>query len=94
MSKAAKEDGVLSRIVECAAVVVEALGEVGEINILRLSEYLGERSALSYQALGWLAREGKIRYRQQETQVFVSLVKRSRKKSMINDHQKRRYEDG
>lgn len=60
--------------------MVTALGEVGEINILRLSEYLGERSALSYQALGWLAREGRVRYRQHESQVFVSLVKQRRKR--------------
>jgi len=80
MSKATGEDRVVGRIAECAAVIVGALGEVGEINILRLSEYLGERSALTYQALGWLAREGRIRYRQRESQVFVSLTEEEKRK--------------
>jgi hypothetical protein len=80
MFKAAGEDRVVARIAECAAVIVGALGEVGEINILRLSEYLGERSALTYQALGWLAREGRIRYRQRESQVFVSLTEEEKRK--------------
>jgi hypothetical protein len=74
MSDAAGEDKVLGRIAECAALVQRTLEGVGEINLLRLAEYLGERSALTYQALGWLAREGKVRYRQSESQVFVSLT--------------------
>jgi len=89
MFKAAGEDRVVARIAECAAVIVGALGEVGEINILRLSEYLGERSALTYQALGWLACEGRIRYRQSESQVFVSLTEEEKRKHE-NDKSKRR----
>lgn len=89
MFKAAGEDRVVARIAECAAVIVGALGEVGEINVLRLSEYLGERSALTYQALGWLAREGRIRYRQSESQVFVSLTEEEKRKHE-NDKSKRR----
>jgi Winged helix-turn-helix domain (DUF2582) len=72
MSQTSGEEGVLDKIVECAATVLRALGEVEEINILRLAEYLGERSALTYQALGWLAREGKVSYRQSGSQVFIS----------------------
>ncbi len=72
MPKSAGEDGVLARIAQCADSVLRTLGEVQEINILRLAEYLGERSALTYQALGWLAREGKVTYRQSGAQVFVS----------------------
>ena len=89
MSKAAGEDGVLGRIAECAGIVRQALAEVGEINILRLAEYLGKASALTYQALGWLAREDKIRYRQSETQVFVSLTEEEKRKHE-NDQTKRR----
>jgi hypothetical protein len=51
-----------------------------EINILRLSEYLGERSTLAYQALGWLAHEGKVRYEQKGSQIFVSLTDSERQK--------------
>ena len=89
MSDAAGEGRVLARIAECAAVVQQTLGEVGEINLLRLAEYLGERSALTYQALGWLAREGKVRYRQSESQVFVSLTEEEKGK-FKNDQTKRR----
>jgi hypothetical protein len=80
MPETAGGDGVLARIAECAATVLRTLGEVEEINILRLAEYLGERSALTYQALGWLAREGKVRYRQSGSQVFVSLTEEESKR--------------
>jgi hypothetical protein len=60
-------------IAECAEAILKELGKMPEINILRLSEQLGERSTLTYQALGWLAREGRIRYTQRGSQVFVSL---------------------
>ena len=80
MPESAGDDGVLARIADCAATVLRTLSEVEEINILRLAEYLGERSALTYQALGWLAREGKVRYRQSGAQVFVSLTKEESKK--------------
>jgi len=89
MAESAGEDRVLARIAECAAVVLQTLGEVGEINILRLAEYLGERSALTYQALGWLAREGKVRYRQLDARVFVSLTDEESGKHE-NDQRKRR----
>jgi hypothetical protein len=64
---------VQDRIIQCAADIVKALDSVKEINILSLSEYLGESSVLTYQALGWLAREGRVLYRQKGKQVLVSL---------------------
>jgi hypothetical protein len=64
---------VEDRITQCTAEIVKALDSVQEINILSLSEYIGESSVLTYQALGWLAREGRIRYRQKGKQVLVSL---------------------
>jgi hypothetical protein len=75
-----EDRSVPERIEQCAASVLEALAGVEEINILRLAEYLGERSALTYQALGWLAREGKIRYRRSGSQVFVALAEELRVK--------------
>jgi hypothetical protein len=57
----------------CAGRVRESLARFPAINIMRLSELLGERSVIVYQALGWLAREGKIRYEQRGNQVYVSL---------------------
>jgi hypothetical protein len=60
-------------ITECARKIVELLQRSGEVNILSLCENLAERSVVGYQALGWLAHEGRIHYRKQGSQVYVSL---------------------
>ena len=39
---------------------------------MRLSEHLAERNVVTYQALGWLARERKISYQQRGNQVYVA----------------------
>jgi hypothetical protein len=62
-------------IIECARKIVELLQRSGEVNILSLCENLAERSVVGYQALGWLAHEGRIHYRKQGSQVYVSLDK-------------------
>ena len=60
------------KIASCAKRILELL-EQGEIlNILRLAERLEERNVISYQALGWLARDGKVHYEQKGSQVFIS----------------------
>jgi hypothetical protein len=64
------------QIRHCVQKITEVLGRIKEINILRLVEYTGEHNALTYQALGWLAHEGRIHYRQEKNQVFVSLLPR------------------
>jgi hypothetical protein len=71
-----KEPGdriVENRIMQCAADIVRALNSAKQINILSLSEYIGESSVLTYQALGWLACKGKVRYRRKAKQVLVAL---------------------
>lgn len=60
-------------IAECAERIIKALAESGEANVLRLSQQLSERSVITYQALGWLAREGRIQYAQRGNQVYVSI---------------------
>ena len=60
------------RIAECAARIWTLLKQSPEVNILRLSELLGERNVVAYQALGWLARDRKIHYEQKGSQVFIS----------------------
>jgi len=64
---------VEKRIAECAESIVALLHSAREVNILRLSEHLAERSMIIYQAVGWLAREGRVRYEQREKQVYVLL---------------------
>ncbi len=60
------------KIVECTTRIWTLLEQTSEVNILRLSELLGERSVIAYQALGWLARDRKIHYEQKGSQVFIS----------------------
>ena len=60
------------RITECAKRIRALLDTTPEVNILRLSELLGERNIVAYQALGWLARDGKIRYAQKGNQIIIS----------------------
>ena len=61
-------------ITSCAQKIVELLGRAGEVNIMNLCENLSERSVVGYQALGWLAHDGRILYRRQGNQVYVSLA--------------------
>lgn len=51
----------------------KALKGHGEVNAAQLSKMLNMKSALVYQALGWLAREDKINYRVKGEKIFVSL---------------------
>ena len=60
-------------IAECAERIVTLLAKLGGANILRLSEHLAERNVVTYQALGWLARERKISYQQRGNQTYVAL---------------------
>ena len=59
---------------ECAERIVAVLQNSREVNLLRLSEHLAERSMIVYQAVGWLAREGRVRYEQREKQTYVVLA--------------------
>jgi len=62
------------RIASCAERVTSLLGGKHPINVLLLPELLGERSLVAYQALGWLAREGRVRYSMNGRQCYVSLA--------------------
>ena len=65
---------VTEQIMSCTEKIVELLGRSGEVNIMNLCESLSERSVVGYQALGWLAHDGRIVYRRQGSQVYVSLA--------------------
>ncbi len=58
---------------ECGQAVLQELGRAHRINILSVAGQLGERSIIVYQAIGWLACEGRIRYIQEGNQVYVAL---------------------
>ncbi len=44
-----------------------------ELSVSQLPKTLKEKDVVVYQALGWLAREGKVSYRTQGSRIFVSI---------------------
>ncbi len=67
-----REGIVEERIAECAKRIWALLEQTPEVNILHLAEVLGGKGIIAYQALGWLARDQKIRYEQRGSQFFIS----------------------
>ncbi len=67
-----------TKIGEMAGRVWKALGEREEIAVSRLPQILKEKGEIVYQALGWLAREGKIDFHKKEGKTFVSLNDKER----------------
>ena len=61
------------RIGATAGRVWQVLKEQEEADIRRLPRMLDEKSVVVNQALGWLAREGKLEYREQGDKLFVAL---------------------
>ncbi|OGB87111.1 hypothetical protein A3H09_00255 [Candidatus Falkowbacteria bacterium RIFCSPLOWO2_12_FULL_45_13] len=56
-----------------AGKVWETLGQKGEINMEMLPKVIKEKSEVTFQALGWLAHEGKIIYHKKGDKSFVAL---------------------
>ena len=62
------------KVIETAGKAWRTLGEKGETSVIQLPRLLKENEAITYQALGWLAREDKINYTTKNNTTFVSLV--------------------
>jgi len=62
-----------TRIGEMAGRVWKTLGEKENVDISKLPQILKEKGEVVYQALGWLAKEGKIDFHKKEGKTFVSL---------------------
>ena len=52
----------------------DALQKEDQLTISQLPKILKEKDSLVYQGLGWLAREGKIQYRQDGNRTVISLA--------------------
>jgi hypothetical protein len=61
------------QIGEAAGRIWQELGGKKEIGLSQLPKLLNAKSDITYQALGWLAREDKITYRTKAGKVFISL---------------------
>ena len=66
------------KIGEMAGVVWKILGEKEAIDVSRLPQILKEKGEVVYQALGWLAKEGKIDFHKKEGKTFASLSSEER----------------
>ena len=62
-------------VTDGAGRVWSTLSKKGEISLTQLPKAVSEKEALVFQALGWLAREGKISYRVDGARTFISLTK-------------------
>jgi hypothetical protein len=66
------------RIGTTAGKVWQVLRKQEEADINRLPRMVSEKSVVVNQALGWLAREGKLEYREQGDRLWVSLNQHER----------------
>lgn len=62
------------RVISLAGKVWTVLGEKGASTIPALAKNLKERDDIVNQAIGWLAREDKIKYVRKGTRTYISLV--------------------
>ena len=62
-----------TKIGEMAGRLWKTLGQKEEVAVSRLPQVLKEKGEIIYQALGWLAKEGKVDFHKKEGKIFVSL---------------------
>ncbi len=68
-----------TKIGEMAGSVWRILGEKETVEVSRLPRILKDKGEVVYQALGWLAREGKVEFHKKEGKTFVSLNSEERR---------------
>ena len=68
-----------SKIGETAGRIWKLLEEKDKVAVSQLPKALKEPDVITYQALGWLAREGKIEYHGVNNRISVSLTSLGRK---------------
>jgi len=59
---------------QVAGSIWQALKKENELAISQIPKAIDERNPVTYQGLGWLAREGKLNYRTEGKRTFVSLT--------------------
>ncbi len=63
-----------SEIGEAAGKIWDILNTKGKVTLQQIPRLLNESTLISYQAVGWLAREGKIEYHTENKKTYISLV--------------------
>ncbi len=69
-----EEKNMKEKIIQAAGKTWKTLGEKGEVSIDQLPKTLKEDETVTFQALGWLAREDKINYTTKNSKTFVTLI--------------------
>ncbi|MFP4418441.1 MAG: winged helix-turn-helix domain-containing protein [Chitinivibrionales bacterium] len=64
---------VKDQIGKTAGAIYELLKSQGPVTVTQVPKLIDEKQPITYQALGWLAREDKIEYNTEKTKVIVSL---------------------
>ena len=59
---------------QTAGKIWQTLGQKGDINVAMLPKMVKEKNDVAFQALGWLAHEGKILYKKKDGKSVVSLT--------------------
>jgi len=67
-----------TKIGEMAGRVWKTLGEKEEVTVSKLPQILKEKGEIVFQALGWLAKEGKLDFHKKEGKTFASLSQEQR----------------
>lgn len=72
--EALKRGVMKDQVIEAVGRTWQYLKDNGETGLVVLPRRLKERSELVNQAIGWLAREDKLRYREEKGRTFISLT--------------------
>lgn len=62
------------KIGKMAGKIWEILRTKEEVEISRFPRMLNEKTDVTYQAIGWLAREDKIHYSKKSNKIYISLT--------------------
>jgi hypothetical protein len=71
------------KIGHTAGQIWQILNTKGEVSLTQLPRLLKLTTDITYQALGWLAREDKVEYRTKAGKVYVSLAEKERMVSKV-----------
>lgn len=58
---------------QAAGKVWQTLSKHKEVSVSQIPKLVGEKDTVAYQALGWLACENKVKYRNDRNRTLVSL---------------------
>lgn len=61
-------------VAKTAGSIWHKLGEKGRVDLIQLPKLIKQKAQLAYMALGWLARENKVKYLTRNSRIYVLLT--------------------